>query len=99
MLAYMTAKDAAEKWNISRRRVNTLCQENRIPNIAMLGNMWIIPIEQQSRLTLEPHDMTKRILQSLLLNGQEVRDSFFRQSESFTRRRWVQKSASIVSQW
>lgn len=45
MLAYMTAKDAAEKWNISRRRVNTLCQENRIPNIAMLGNMWIIPIE------------------------------------------------------
>ncbi len=45
MLAYMTAKDAAEKWNISRRRVNTLCQENRIPNVAMLGNMWIIPIE------------------------------------------------------
>ncbi len=45
MLAYMTAKDAAEKWNISRRRVNTLCQENRIPNAAMLGNMWIIPIE------------------------------------------------------
>ncbi len=45
MLAYMTAKDAAEKWSISRRRVVTLCQENRIPNVAMLGNMWIIPIE------------------------------------------------------
>ncbi len=45
MLAYMTAKDAAEKWSISRRRVITLCQENRIPNVAMLGNMWIIPIE------------------------------------------------------
>lgn len=45
MLAYMTAKDAAEKWSISRRRVITLCQENRIPDVAMLGNMWIIPIE------------------------------------------------------
>jgi len=43
MLAYMTAGEAAEKWNISHRRVITLCQENRIPDVAMLGNMWIIP--------------------------------------------------------
>ncbi|MDY5948173.1 MAG: Dam family site-specific DNA-(adenine-N6)-methyltransferase [Oscillospiraceae bacterium] len=45
MLAYMTANEAAEKWNISHRRVITLCQENRILNAAMLGNMWIIPID------------------------------------------------------
>lgn len=45
MLAFMTANEAAEKWNISRRRVLTLCQENRIENAAMLGNMWIIPID------------------------------------------------------
>ncbi|MBQ7504758.1 MAG: Dam family site-specific DNA-(adenine-N6)-methyltransferase [Ruminococcus sp.] len=41
----MTANDAAEKWGISRRRVITLCNESRIPDVAMLGNMWIIPIE------------------------------------------------------
>ena len=45
MLAYMTAGEAAEKWNISHRRVITLCQENRVPNAAILGNMWIIPID------------------------------------------------------
>ncbi|MBR6531427.1 MAG: Dam family site-specific DNA-(adenine-N6)-methyltransferase [Clostridia bacterium] len=45
MLAFMTANEAAEKWNISRRRVLTLCRENRIANVAMLGNMWIIPID------------------------------------------------------
>ncbi|MGN0573283.1 MAG: Dam family site-specific DNA-(adenine-N6)-methyltransferase [Acutalibacteraceae bacterium] len=45
MLAYMTANEAAEKWNISHRRVLTLCRENRIANVAMLGNMWIIPID------------------------------------------------------
>ncbi len=45
MLAYMTASDAAEKWGISHRRVITLCNENRIPDVAMLGNMWIIPID------------------------------------------------------
>ena len=43
MLAYMTASEAADKWSISHRRVITLCQENRIPDVAMLGNMWIIP--------------------------------------------------------
>ena len=43
MIQYMSAKEAAEKWNISQRRVSILCSENRIPNAAMLGNMWIIP--------------------------------------------------------
>ena len=47
MLAYMTANEAAEKWNISHRRVLTLCKENRIANVAMLGNMWIIPTDAQ----------------------------------------------------
>lgn len=43
MIQYMSAKEAAEKWNISHRRVSILCAENRIPNVAMLGNMWLIP--------------------------------------------------------
>lgn len=43
MLQYITARQAAEKWNISQRRVSILCAENRIPEAAMLGNMWIIP--------------------------------------------------------
>lgn len=45
VLAYMTASEAAEKWNISHRRVLTLCKQNRITNVATLGNMWIIPID------------------------------------------------------
>lgn len=55
MLAYMTANEAAEKWNISHRRVLTLCKENRISDIAMLGNMWIIPINAQ-----KPEDARSR---------------------------------------
>lgn len=43
MIQYMSAREAAEKWNISHRRVTILCAENRIPDVAMLGNMWIIP--------------------------------------------------------
>ncbi|MBQ8739182.1 MAG: DNA adenine methylase [Clostridia bacterium] len=47
MLQYMSCRDAAERWNISQRRVSVLCAENRIPNAAMLGNMWIIPINAE----------------------------------------------------
>lgn len=40
---FMSAREAAEKWGISQRRVAVLCSENRIKNAEMVGNMWIIP--------------------------------------------------------
>lgn len=43
MLSFISAKEAAEKWDISRRRVVILCSENRIDGAMMVGNMWIIP--------------------------------------------------------
>ena len=43
MLSYISAKEAAEKWNISQRRVAILCSEKRIYGAMMVGNMWIIP--------------------------------------------------------
>lgn len=43
MLSFISAKEAAEKWNISQRRVSILCSENRITGAMMIGNMWIIP--------------------------------------------------------
>ncbi len=45
MLDFMTAGEAAEKWNISHRRVLTLCKERRITNATTFGKMWIIPID------------------------------------------------------
>ncbi|MBQ3379915.1 MAG: Dam family site-specific DNA-(adenine-N6)-methyltransferase [Clostridia bacterium] len=46
-IQYISADEAAKKWGISHRRVITLCKENRIPNVAMLGHMWIIPVEAE----------------------------------------------------
>lgn len=43
MLSYISAKEAAKKWNISQRRVAILCSEERISGAMMVGNMWIIP--------------------------------------------------------
>lgn len=42
-MKFMSAKEAANKWGISQRRVAVLCSENRITDAAMIGNMWIIP--------------------------------------------------------
>ncbi|MCM1439090.1 MAG: DNA adenine methylase [Roseburia sp.] len=39
----MSAKETAEKWNISQRRVSVLCREHRIDGAVMIGNMWVIP--------------------------------------------------------
>jgi len=39
----MSAKEAANKWGISQRRVAALCSEQRIAEATMVGNMWIIP--------------------------------------------------------
>jgi hypothetical protein len=42
-MEYMSAHDAADKWGITKRRVQTLCASNRIENAVRVGNMWIIP--------------------------------------------------------
>jgi len=43
-MEFMSAREAAEKWGISQRRVAVLCSKKRIENASMIGNMWIIPI-------------------------------------------------------
>lgn len=42
-MGYMTASQAAKKWNISQRRVQILCAENRIKGTFKLGETWAIP--------------------------------------------------------
>lgn len=55
MLSYISAKDAAEKWNISQRRVAILCSEKRIEGAIMLGNMWLIPSTAKKPLDKRIH--------------------------------------------
>lgn len=50
MFEYMTVQDAAKLWGISVRRVQKLCEENRIDGIVRLPRAWLIPQEPKSRL-------------------------------------------------
>jgi DNA adenine methylase len=40
---YISSRDIAKEWNISRRRVLALCEAARIPAVVRVGNMWLIP--------------------------------------------------------
>ncbi len=42
-MRYMTASQAAKKWNISQRRVQILCSQNRIDGVFKFGENWAIP--------------------------------------------------------
>ena len=43
MFEYMTVQEAATKWDISERRIQTLCSENRIEGVVRLSRVWLIP--------------------------------------------------------
>lgn len=47
MFEYMSVKEAATKWNISERRIQKLCEENRIEGIQRFGRSWMIPKSAQ----------------------------------------------------
>ena len=40
---YISIAEAAEKWGITRRRVQVLCNTNRIPGLTKFGKAWAIP--------------------------------------------------------
>lgn len=46
-MKYISAREAADRWGISQRRVAVLCSEQRIAKATMVGNMWIIPATAQ----------------------------------------------------
>lgn len=47
MNEYMTIKEASKKWSISIRRINTLCNEARIPGCVKFGISWAIPADAE----------------------------------------------------
>lgn len=55
ILGYITASQAAKKWNISQRRVQILCSQGRIEGVFKLGENWAIPDN-----TDKPQDFRKK---------------------------------------
>ena len=42
-MEYMTVREASEKWNLSERRLQTMCNEGLIEGVVKFGHAWAIP--------------------------------------------------------
>ena len=42
-MKYLSVPQTAERWGISSRRIQILCNEERIPGAVKIGNRWAIP--------------------------------------------------------
>lgn len=54
-MEYITAKEAGEKWGISQRRVQILCEQKRVPGAVRLGWVWAVPKD-----ALKPADKRRK---------------------------------------
>lgn len=57
-MEYMSAKEAAEKWGITRRRVQAYCIGGRIPGAVKVSAVWLIPKDTQK--PTDPRKNNKR---------------------------------------
>lgn len=68
MLEYISASEAAKKWGISERRVQKLCEDNRIEGVAKFSYMWLIPKDAEKpvdgRRKEEQNDKANEIFSS-----------------------------------
>ncbi len=46
-MKYLSISQTAEKWGLSKRRVQVLCSENRIPGVMRVGSYWAIPADAE----------------------------------------------------
>jgi hypothetical protein len=46
-MEYLSARETAEKWAISRRRVQLLCEKGRIEGTFKVGEVWAIPVDAE----------------------------------------------------
>ena len=46
-MKYLSIKQTSEKWDISERRIQVLCSEDRIPGAMKIGSYWAIPADAE----------------------------------------------------
>ena len=59
-MGYISASQTAKKWNISQRRVQILCSENRIEGAFKVGEVWAIPDN-----AAKPLDYRKKVIRKM----------------------------------
>ena len=76
MSEMISVKTAAERWNITERRVSTLCKDGKIAGAMKQGNRWMIPADTQKpadqRIKTGAYRKTERAPKLLLRYAQSL---------------------------
>ena len=56
IMIYLSVAEVAEKWGITRKRIQVLCNNGRIDGAQRVGNAWMIP-----ETSVKPSDARKKI--------------------------------------
>lgn len=62
-MEYLTAKEIANKWNISDRSVRNYCAIGRIPGAYLKGKVWLIPEDAKKQVRNKKEETLLKILQ------------------------------------
>ena len=78
-MGYLTTSELSKVWNISRRRIATLCKEGRIDGAMLKGKTWLIPdniakpIDPRKEKNINRLDMT--MIKEIISNTNTYVDS------------------------
>ena len=68
---YITAREAAEKWGVSERRINQYCTQGRVPGAERFGGAWAIPADAE-----KPGDPRKQKTQAAPPSAEKAPELF-----------------------
>lgn len=60
-MEYLTSEEIAQKWDISSRRVTTLCKDGRIDGAIQKGGIWLIPDDAQKPVSKKRGRKTDKV--------------------------------------
>jgi len=64
---YISTKEASEKWGITERRIQKLCEENRITGAIRFSRVWAIPKDAE-----KPVDARLRVAKIKIKDGDTI---------------------------
>ena len=47
MEGYATIQEIAERWGLTNRRVQKMCEEGKIPGVTKFGRAWALPADAE----------------------------------------------------
>ena len=70
-MKYITAAEAASKWELSERSVRNYCSEGRVAGATLLGKTWMIPEDTQKPMRKPRKDAASDSLLDILKREKE----------------------------